>query len=230
MITGRQKTKQPHGEWDEFEILVFFSANALSSSFYLKVFSYHLAIHHQTIQLHNFKRAHWHISDWSHCKFGAWSPPPTPHFLKSQWRNIYMKVCLVGNKELYSYYTKQNYFNLRVNTILHQHDPISPAPIWWSNNTDPVSKHEPDNQGRQKKKHAWRASDSTAAIFTCIQMENKHRLGNTFSPGHWKLLCHWCLNDMTGKDAKWQCVLVNNGNWIFIFKSPSADISFGNKH
>lgn len=56
-----------------------------------------------------------------------------------------MKECPVGNKVFYSYYSKQNYFNLRVNTILHQHDPLS-LPIWWSNYTDPISKHELDNE------------------------------------------------------------------------------------
>lgn len=39
-----------------------------------------------------------------------------------------MRECPVGNKVFYSYYSKQNYFNLRANAILHQHDPVSPLP------------------------------------------------------------------------------------------------------
>lgn len=42
--------------------------------------------------------------------------------------------------------------------------------------------------------HAWRASDSTAAISACIQMENKHALAHTFSSKHWILLCQWWLH------------------------------------
>ena len=90
------------------------------------------------------------VSHFSQCNFDAFyffSP------FQFQRRSICMKVCPVGNKVFYSYYSKQNYFNLRANTILHQHDPVSP-PVWWSNHTDPISKHELDKKKKTCTIHA----------------------------------------------------------------------------
>lgn len=131
-----------------------------------------------------------YFSDWRQCNFDAWffSPP-----FKSQCRNICMKECPVGNKVFYSYYSKQNYFNLRANTILHQHDPISP-PLYDGVTTQILSVNM-NWTTKIHRIHARRASDSTAAISACIQMENKHALAYSSSSEHWILLCQRWLYD-----------------------------------
>lgn len=107
-------------------------------------------------------------------------------FFFNQW-NIWMKECLVGNEVFWSYYSKQNYFNLGANALLFQHDLISPT-MWWSDHIDPISQHEPERSTLKKKKPP--EGDSEPAIFSCIQIEIKHLVSITFNI--W-CSCHPCL-------------------------------------
>lgn len=161
IITGRQKTKQPHAEWDENEILFFFfSFKRTTLPFYFKNATVILwilsGIHrHHPCQLHprcDKKSSAFltdNISTDNHFSFHTKIFAHFFFFFLNQW-NIWMKECLVGNEVFWSYYSKQNYFNLGANALLLQHDLISPT-MWWSDHIDPISQHEPERSTLKKR-------------------------------------------------------------------------------
>lgn len=127
IIAGRQKTKQHHAEWDENEILFFFSFEHITLPFYFKKSSmYSLNPFRFFSRLFLF-------------------------FFLNQW-NICMKEWLVWIEVSWSNYSKQNYFKPGGECTIAPAWIISPT-TWWRSHRSYQSTR---TREIHKKEASWR--------------------------------------------------------------------------
>lgn len=170
------------------------SQNNISRIFFESLWKLQLFIVRQN--RYNLNNTHQHaylfyFSDWSQHNFDAWFlllpillNPSAGIFV---WKNVQGEIrcftAIIANKIISTSGRTQYCTNM------------TPSHPPYDGVTTQILSVNMNWTTRIHRIDAWRASDSTAAISVCVQMQNKHALAYTFSSEHWILLCQWWLNE-----------------------------------